>query len=92
LRGEPGKLRGNVIRYIANVVPIEITAQIAASAAELRVISRGGDSIHLATALLLTPQPFTFITHDRQQAAGAKALGFTVFDPVSDDPNCPPVG
>jgi predicted nucleic acid-binding protein len=39
------------------------------------------DAIHLATALAVRswdPEPLQFLTHDRQQAVAARALGFVV--------------
>lgn len=51
----------------------------------------GADSIHVASALRLGPAVLTVVTHDRQMATAATNLGFTVVDPVDDDPNRGPV-
>ena len=49
------------------------------------------DSIHVATAMRLGTGTLTLVTHDAQMARAAQALGFTVHDPVTDDPNRAPV-
>ena len=39
------------------------------------------DALHLTTALIMrerSPEPLVFLTHDTQQAAAARALGFEV--------------
>ena len=57
----------------------------------LKVVVKSADALHLAAALRLRPDPVIFITHDFQLANAAKALGFQVHDPVTDDPGRPPV-
>ena len=51
----------------------------------------GADSIHVASALRVGQRTVTLVTHDAQMAAAANALGFSVLDPVSDDPKRAPV-
>ncbi|MDN5570825.1 MAG: type II toxin-antitoxin system VapC family toxin [Propionibacteriaceae bacterium] len=51
----------------------------------------GADSLHIAAALRLGIGSVTLVTHDAQMARAALALGFTVLDPVTDDPNRGPV-
>ena len=50
-----------------------------------------GDAIHLATAQTLGPETVAIVTHDLQMAKAATQIGFTVIDPVTDDPGCTPV-
>lgn len=49
----------------------------------------GADSVHIATALRLGNHVVGVVTHDREMAEAAKYLGFTVVDPVTDDPRGP---
>ncbi|MCL2788936.1 MAG: hypothetical protein FWD59_10690 [Micrococcales bacterium] len=46
---------------------------------------RGADAIHVAATLRIAGPTVEFLTHDRQQAAGAQEEGLEVFDPVIDD-------
>lgn len=48
------------------------------------------DAIHLASAIASGLDP-TIITHDAKMAEVARELGFTVHDPVTDDPKRGPV-
>ena len=47
---------------------------------------KAADSLHLAAALRFGPDAIEIVTHDVQMAAAARALGFQVIDPVTDDP------
>lgn len=47
----------------------------------------GADSVHIATALEYGNSVVGLVTHDREMAEAAKNLGFTVLDPVTEDPN-----
>jgi uncharacterized protein len=64
---------------------------LADEAAAINQPLRTADAIHLATALRLGIDEVGIATHDAQMSAAAEALGFTVIDPVTDDPNRPPV-
>ena len=47
---------------------------------------KAADSLHLATALRFGSDAVDIVTHDAQLAGAARALGFHVVDPVTDDP------
>jgi predicted nucleic acid-binding protein len=51
----------------------------------------GADSVHLAAALRIRHDAPVIVTHDAQYARAARALSFEVHDPITDDPNRPPV-
>ena len=70
---------------------MDIDRVITARASAIRLPLRAADAIHLATALDWGANAVSFATHDGQQAEAARALGFRVFDPVTDDPNRGPV-
>ena len=44
------------------------------------------DALHLASARRVGADAVTVVTHDAQMATAALHLGFTIFDPVTDDP------
>lgn len=51
----------------------------------------GADAIHIASAERIGPDFVVLVTHDLEMAEAGRALGYTVFDPVIDDPNRGPV-
>ena len=63
--------------------------RISATLAELAGLQepaslRSLDSLHLVTALLLSPDLMGIVTYDRRMARAAKALGLEVFQPGVD--------
>ena len=54
-------------------------------AKRLRQRLRAADALHVAFALSIGVDETTVVTHDVEMAAACTALGFEVFDPVSDD-------
>ncbi len=77
--------------YVAEFFLIAITDDLIDEAIALNQAPGGADSLHLASALRLGTDAITLVTHNLQQANAAQSLGFTVFDPVTDDPRRPPV-
>jgi predicted nucleic acid-binding protein len=61
------------------VVPVDDLCLARAAEIGCALKVRTLDAIHLAAADRL-PRPFTFVTFDARQAAGAKVLGFAVAD------------
>ncbi len=61
---------------------VELTRQLLRLAALPTITPvKALDAIHIASAIILRDQlgePITFATHDRQQAAAARTLGFEV--------------
>lgn len=80
-----------VSEYVDEFYLMSVNDELLAEAIALDEPLGGADSIHVASALRLGPGTLTMVTHDRQMATAAKNLGFTVFDPVTDDPNRTPV-
>jgi predicted nucleic acid-binding protein len=75
------RLRGAKAIIDAAVLITPTAPVLRAAAKPLPVVLKTLDSIHLATALLLraeSAEEFPFATHDRQLAAAARAVGFTV--------------
>jgi len=54
-------------------------------AAQLPQMLRAADAVHVAFALSIGVEGTTVVTHDQEMALACVALGFDVFDPVSDD-------
>ena len=77
--------------YLAEFFLIAITDDLIDEAIALDQALGGADSVHLASAQRLGTDAVTIVTHDVQQASAARSLGFTVFDPVTDDPKRPSV-
>jgi len=77
--------------WIDEFMLMSVTDELLAEAIALDPALGGADSIHVASALRLGPTAVTVVTHDRQMATGATALGFDVYDPVTDDPGRGPV-
>jgi len=80
-----------VDEYLSDFSLLEVDTPLMDEAIAIPGIIGGADSIHLASfdrIRLLDP---TLVTHDRQMARAAKALAAKVYDPVTDDPNCPAV-
>lgn len=80
-----------VSEYVDEFFLMSVNDELLAEAIALDERLGGADSIHVASALRLGPAALTVVTHDRQMATAATNLGFTVFDPVTDDPNRGPV-
>jgi len=70
---------------IARFVLLSIDNALADEAAALEGVLGGADAVHLASALRVGVDAVTVVTHDRQMASAARALGFAVVDPVLDD-------
>lgn len=81
----------DVAGYLSGIVLGDIDNELAIVAASIRQPLRAGDALHIATALRLGVDEVGIATHDAQMATTAKDLGFTVIDPVTDDPRRPPV-
>jgi len=77
--------------YLGMVALISIDNLLMDEAIVIPGVIGGADSIHLASLLRVREGNPVLVTHDRQMAHAAKALAIKVFDPVTDDPNCPPV-
>ncbi len=73
--------------YLAEFTLIAVEDGLLDEAIALDVVLGGTDSLHIAAALRLGVNSATVVTHDVQMARAAASLGFTVFDPVTDDPN-----
>jgi predicted nucleic acid-binding protein len=80
-----------VSEWVDEFMLMSVTDELLGEAMALDVPLGGADAIHVASALRLGPSVPTLVTHDRQMALGAKALGFDVHDPVTDDPGRDPV-
>jgi len=78
--------------YLERFYFAKVTPEIIEQAIQLPMPVGAADALYVVTARELNIIPFTFVTHDAQQARAAKAVGkFLVQDPVTDDPNRPPV-
>jgi predicted nucleic acid-binding protein len=69
--------------YESRMVLVEVTSEIlsVASGPFGRTVIRTLDAVHLATAMLFREHvdpEVLFLTHDRQQAAAAQAVGFEI--------------
>lgn len=80
-----------VSEYVDEFLLMSVNDELLAEAIALPAPLGGADSIHVASAMRLGPAALALVTHDRQMARGALALGFNVFDPVTDDPHRGPV-
>ena len=80
----PGQVR--VDDYLDEFDLFKVTAGLLDEAKDLGVIVGGADSLHIAAAMRAGTDAVAVVTHDRQMATAAAALGFEVFDPVTDDP------
>ncbi len=80
-----------VTEYVDEFFLMTVNDELIAEAIALDERLGGADSIHVASALRLGPTALTLVTHDRQMAVAARNLGFTILDPVTDDPGRGPV-
>ena len=80
-----------VTEYVDEFFLMSINDELVAEAIALDERLGGANSIHVASALRLGPTTLTLVTHDRQMAVAARNLGFTILDPVTDDPHRGPV-
>lgn len=80
-----------VTEYVDEFFLMTVNDELVTEAIALDERVGGADSIHLASALRLGPTALTLVTHDRQMAVAASNLGFTILDPVTDDPHRGPV-
>lgn len=80
-----------VAEYLDEFFLMSVNDELLAEAIALDERLGGADSIHVASALRLGATALTLVTHDRQMAVAARNLGFTVLDPVTDDPRRGPV-
>ncbi|MDR1999164.1 MAG: PIN domain-containing protein [Frankiaceae bacterium] len=92
VRGEPVDRRA-VEEFLSAIDLLALDDEIADQAAQIRHDLRGGDSLHVATALRLARDggQVVVITHDEKMAAAVRALGLAAHDPVTDDPGRGPV-
>ncbi len=77
--------------YLDEFVLVALTDDLVDEAIGIDERLGGSDALHIATALRVGTEAATIVTHDKQMATAALALGFDVLDPVSDDPRRPPV-
>lgn len=77
--------------FLESITFVSITDEICAEAMNLEPKLRGADAIHVATALRISGPDLVMATHDAEMARAAIDLGIKVIDPVTDDPNRPPV-
>ena len=77
--------------YLNRFAYISVSDEICAEAIALKPNLSCADAIHVATALRLKPFGVTLVTHDAEMAAAAIELKLPVIDPVTDDPNRPPM-
>ena len=80
-----------VSAYLDEFALIPLTDDLVDDAINIDQRLGGADALHIATALRLGVQAVTVVTHDKQMATAARALGFSVHDPVTDDPRRSPV-
>ena len=82
-------------QYLHRFDFLAVTDQQIDAAIALPYTIGGADGLHVVAAHTLRSAgvPLTFVTHDAQQARAVAAMnvGFTAFDPVTDDPRRPPV-
>jgi len=71
--------------YLDEFALIAVGHDLIDEAIALEPVLGGDDSVHIASALRLGVDRVTIVTHDAQLARAAASLGFTVFDPVTDD-------
>jgi predicted nucleic acid-binding protein len=85
--------RTAVEELLAAIDLLTLDDEIADRATLIRHDLRGGDSLHVATAQRLARDGggVVVVTHDEKMAVAARALGFAVVDPVTDDPGRGPV-
>jgi len=79
--------------YIDRFHLVAITDDFVDDAINLKPTIGAADAIHVVTALFLMKSlPLTIATHDAQMARALSAPNISmVIDPVTDDPNRPPV-
>ena len=77
--------------YLDEFALVAVTDDLIDEAIALDPVLGSSDSVHVASALRLGAAHVTIATHDAQMARAAAALGFVVFDPVSDGPGRTPV-
>lgn len=77
--------------YLDEFALLSIADDLIDEAIGLELPLGAADSVHVAAALRLGVDLVVIVTHDAQMARAAEALGFTVIDPVTDDPRCEPV-
>jgi predicted nucleic acid-binding protein len=69
----------------------EVDAALMHAAIAVPGVISGADAVHLATALRVRDDSPVIVTHDGQFARAAAALALGVHDPITDDPDRPPV-
>lgn len=81
--GQPLERRTEVLDYVGTV-PVDhaVLQEAEALVPHLKTL----DAIHLASALRSGVEDMVIATHDRTMANVARQLGFSLHDPVSDDP------
>ena len=86
-----GVSRADADDYTGRFAYMRLDDRLIDEAAAIGFPVKAADSLHLATALRFGTDAVTVVTHDLQLATAARALGFDVIDPVSDDPQRAPV-
>lgn len=87
-----GASRAEADNYTGRFAYMRIDDQLIDEADAIPYPVKSADSLHLATALRFGADAVEIVTHDHQFATAARALGFQVTDPVTDDPLRAPVG
>lgn len=72
--------------YLSDIAFVPLSDAILDDALKIAGHLRSADALHLASAQRVGADLLTVVTHDRQMADAAVALGFDVLDPVVDDP------
>lgn len=73
--------------YLDEFILVAVEDGLIDEAIALDPVLGGADSLRITSALRLGVGCLTIVTHDAQMARAAASLGFTVFDPVTDDPH-----
>jgi len=76
---------------ISRFVLLSLDDALVAEAVAIGPVVGAADGLHLASAARVGVGAVAVVTHDRQMARAAEALGFAVVDPVTDDPGRPAV-
>ena len=76
---------------ISRFVLLSLDDDLVDEAVKIDASLGAADALHVASALRVGVGTLRVVTHDAQMAAAARGLGFTVLDPVTDDPRHPAV-
>ena len=84
---QPLERRSEILDYVSTI-PLNVAILNTADLITMKLKTL--DAIHLASAIASGLDP-VIVTHDARMAGVASELGFTVHDPVTDDPKRSPV-